>query len=145
MFLAYPWIKAFHIISIVCWMAGLFYLPRLYFYHVTEGHEEKMNDLFGLMEKRLLKIITTPAMVASWIFGLLLLMIPGVIDLGTGWIWVKIIAVLLLTAFHGWLAAKRKEIMNGTCQVSGRTFKLMNELPTVLLVIIVVLAVVKPF
>jgi len=141
----YPLIKSFHIIAVVCWMAGLFYLPRLFYYHVTEGEKAQTSELFCLMEMRLLKIITTPAMLATWFFGLIMLMIPGVIDLSTSWIWVKIVAVLILTGFHGWLAAKRRELQEGTCQVSGRTFKMMNEVPTVLLIIIVILAVVKPF
>ncbi|MXZ50835.1 MAG: protoporphyrinogen oxidase HemJ [Rhodobacteraceae bacterium] len=141
----YPWIKALHIISFVCWMAGLFYLPRLYFYHVTEGNDPKTGILFTTMETRLLKIITTPAMLATWIFGLILLAIPGVVNLQFSWIWIKLAAVLLLSVFHFWLASKRKELMAGTCRISGRTFKWMNEIPTVLLIVIVLLAVIKPF
>lgn len=141
----YPWIKALHIISIVAWMAGLFYLPRLFYYHVSQVNNSETGELFALMELRLLKIITTPAMMASWFFGLLLLIIPGVVDLSTSWIWIKIVAVIAMTGFHGWLAAKRKEIQAGTCTVSGRNFKIMNEVPTILLIIIVIMVVVKPF
>lgn len=141
----YPWIKALHIISFVCWMAGLFYLPRLFFYHVTEGNDPQTGKMFSTMERRLLKIITTPAMLATWLFGLLLLITPGIVDWQMIWIWIKLVSVLLLTAFHFWLSSKRKELITGNCQVSGKTFKRLNEIPTVLLIIIVLLVVVKPF
>ena len=141
----YLWIKALHIISVVCWMAGLFYLPRLYYYHVTEGSDPQTSTMFTKMETRLLKIITTPAMMATWLFGILLLTIPGIVDWQMVWIWVKLSSVLLLTVFHFWLSSKRKELIAGTCQVTGKTFKRMNEIPTVLLVIIVVAVIVKPF
>ncbi len=141
----YPWIKALHLIAVVCWMAGLFYLPRLYFYHVTEGSKPDITQLFTTMETRLLKIITTPAMLATWIFGIILMAMPGIVDWQMIWMWGKLASVLLLTVFHFWLASKRKELIAGTCQVSGKTFKLMNEIPTVLLIVIVVFVVVKPF
>ena len=141
----YPWIKALHLIAVVCWMAGLFYLPRLYFYHVTEGSNPDITQLFSTMETRLLKIITTPAMLATWIFGIILMAMPGIVDWQMIWMWGKLASVLLLTVFHFWLASKRKELIAGTCQVSGKTFKLMNEIPTVLLIVIVVFVVVKPF
>lgn len=141
----YPWIKALHLIAVVCWMAGLFYLPRLYFYHVTEGSKPDITQLFTTMETRLLKIITTPAMLATWIFGIILMAMPGNVDWQMIWMWGKLASVLLLTVFHFWLASKRKELIAGTCQVSGKTFKLMNEIPTVLLIVIVVFVVVKPF
>ena len=141
----YLWIKALHIISVVCWMAGLFYLPRLYYYHVTEGRDPPTSSIFMKMEMRLLKVITTPAMLATWLFGIILLTIPGIVDWQMVWIWVKISSVLLLTVFHFWLAFKRKELMAGTCQVRGKTFKMLNEIPTVLLVIIVICVIVKPF
>ncbi len=141
----YPWIKALHLIAVVCWMAGLFYLPRLYFYHVTEGSKPDITQLFSTMETRLLKIITTPAMLATWIFGIILMAIPGIVDWQMIWMWGKLASVLLLTVFHFWLASKRRELIAGTCQVSGKTFKLMNEIPTVLLIVIVVFVVVKPF
>ena len=141
----YPWVKALHLIAVMCWMAGLFYLPRLYFYHATEGSNPDISQLFSTMETRLLKIITTPAMLATWIFGIILMAMPGIVDWQMIWMWGKLASVLLLTVFHFWLASKRKELIAGTCQVSGKTFKLMNEIPTVLLIVIVVFVVVKPF
>ena len=140
----YPWTKALHIISIVTWMAGLFYLPRLFVYHaetVTQGGEA--DTLFQTMERRLLRAIMNPAMIATWLFGLMLVLTPGIVDWSAVWPWTKAAAVLSMTWFHHWLARRRKDFAGGRNAVSGRRYRLMNELPTVLLIVIVVSVVVK--
>jgi len=143
---AYPWTKSLHVISVIAWMAGLFYLPRLFVYHV-EKVEEKSDtaDLFETMERRLLKAIMNPAMIASWLFGLALVATPGVIDWGAVWPYAKFGAIMAMTWFHMWCGARRKDLMNEGPQRSGRHYRLMNEVPTVLLIVIVVSVIARPF
>ena len=140
----YLWIKAGHVIAVVAWMAGLFYLPRLYVYHVEQVATGSETDLmFQTMERRLLRGIMTPAMVAVWILGLFLVMTPGVVDWGQVWPWTKAVSVLGMTGFHEWLGARRKDFVMGRNRVSGRAYRLINEVPTVLLVVIVLAVIVK--
>ena len=140
----YPWTKALHIISIVVWMAGLFYLPRLFVYHAeTVTHGSEVDALFQTMERRLLQVIMNPAMVATWLFGLMLVLTPGIVDWSAVWPWTKAAAVLTMTWFHHWLGRRRKGFANGRNTVTGRRYRMMNELPTVLLVVIVLSVVVK--
>ena len=143
----YPWTKALHIIAMVAWMAGLFYLPRLFVYHAERAAPgSELAETFKLMEKRLLRAIMNPAMAATWLFGLMLAATPGLIAWGHDvWIWVKLAAVGLLTWFHHWLARRRKDFSAGRNTVSARRYRLMNEAPTVALVVIVVMVVVRPF
>lgn len=145
----YPWVKSLHIISVISWMAGLFYLPRLYVYHV-EGLQKRgvpygseMDLLFQHQERLLLKAIMTPAGVATWFFGLALVSTPGIMDWSAVWPWVKALSVLGMTVFHFWLAGRRKIFMAGRNRLSGRAYRLMNEVPTVLMLIIVAAVVVK--
>ena len=143
----YPWTKALHIMAVIAWMAGLFYLPRLFVHHVerAKGNAE-MADVFAMMERKLLRLIMNPAMAAAWVFGLMVALTPGVVDWGGDvWFYVKLAAVLAMTWFHHWLARCRKDLLNGTDTRSGRTYRLMNEVPTVLMVIIVIMVVVRPF
>lgn len=140
----YPWTKALHIIAVIAWMAGLFYLPRLFVYHVervTPG--SATDDMFATMERRLLRAIMNPAMIATWIFGLMLVMTPGIVDWGSPWPWAKSAAVLGMTWFHHWLGLRRKEFLAGRNSRSGRRYRLMNEVPTVLMIVIVLSVVVK--
>ena len=142
----YPWVKAFHIMSVLAWMAGLFYLPRLFVHHVERAEAiAGAGPLFVMMEEKLLRLIMNPSMIATWVFGLLLVATPGVVDWGAGWSWVKAAMVLGMTWFHMWLAARRKELMNGRNTRSGRSFRIMNEVPTLFMVVIVIMVVVKPF
>lgn len=142
--LYYPWIKSLHVISVIAWMAGLFYLPRLYVYHVEQvGDTGDAHEMFLTMERRLLKAIMNPAMIASWVFGLALVTTPGIVDWGAVWPWVKATCVLAMTWFHMWLAARRKEFILGTNVRSGRDYRIMNEVPTVLMVAIVFSVIVK--
>ncbi|WP_299608377.1 CopD family protein [uncultured Tateyamaria sp.] len=140
----YPWIKAFHIMSVIAWMAALFYLPRLYVYHSeTVGLQGETHALFQTMEYKLLKVIMNPAMIATWVFGLLLASIPGVIDWGAIWPWTKLIGILAMSGFHGWLGAQRKAFAAGGPIKTGRQYRMMNEVPTLLMVLIVLSVVVK--
>ena len=141
----YPWTKSFHVISIIAWMAGLFYLPRLYVYHVERvGHGGETDALFQTMERRLLKAIMNPSMISSWIFGLMLVFTPAVVDWTAIWPWTKAAAVLGMTWFHMWCAARRKEFVSGTNKLTGRRYRMMNEVPTLLLIVIVISVIVRP-
>lgn len=140
----YPWTKALHIVSVIAWMAGLFYLPRLFVYHVEIAtHGDSRDEIFQVMERRLLRAIMNPAMIATWLFGLMLVMTPGIVDWASVWPWTKTAGVLAMTWFHHWLGRRRKELAAGTCTVSGRSFRMMNEVPTVLLIVIVFSVVLR--
>jgi len=140
----YPWTKAFHIVSVIAWMAGLFYLPRLFVHHVERaGQEGKTHETFLVMEQKLLRVIMNPAMIATWVFGLALVFTPGIVDWSSVWPWSKAGAVLIMTWFHHWLGARRKEFSSGTNTRTGRTYRVMNEVPTVLLIVIVFSVVLK--
>lgn len=141
----YPWIKALHIMAVIAWMAGLFYLPRLYVYHAERAEVgSELDQTFQVMERKLLRLIMNPSMIVAWIAGLIMLAM-GAFDWGSVWAWAKLIAVILMTGAHGWMAARRKEFAAGTNTRSGRTYRLFNEVPTVLMVVIVVAVVVRPF
>lgn len=141
----YPWIKALHIMSVIAWMAGLFYLPRLYVYH-TERAEvgSELDQTFQVMEDKLFRLIMTPSMIAAWVFGLLMIGL-GAFDWGSVWVWAKLAGVIGMTGMHEWLGARRKEFAAGTNIRTGRTFRLMNEVPTLLMFVIVISVVVRPF
>jgi len=142
----YPWTKSLHVISVIAWMAGLFYLPRLYVYHVEiVGSGNDTDTLFQTMEMKLLRFIMNPAMIASWLFGLLLVATPGVVDWSSLWPWTKAAGVIAMTWFHHWLGLRRKEFVAGSNTRQGATYRAMNEVPTVLLIVIVVSVIVKPF
>jgi protoporphyrinogen IX oxidase len=141
----YPWIKAFHIMAVIAWMAGMFYLPRLYVYHAeraTAGSD--LDRTFQVMEDKLLRLIMTPSMIVTWVFGLILIGM-GMFDWGAVWSWAKLAAVIGMTGMHGWLAARRKDFAAGTNSRTGRTYRLMNEVPTLLMLVIVIAVVVRPF
>lgn len=142
---AYPWIKAFHIVAIVAWMAGLFYLPRLYVYHTAARPGSDQAETFKVMERRLLRGIMLPAAVMACGLGLVLAATPGVVDWQRGWIWAKLALVAALIAFHALLARWRRDFAADRNRHSQRFFRLANEVPTVLLIAIVILVVVKPF
>jgi putative membrane protein len=142
---AYPWIKSLHILSVVAWMAGLLYLPRLYVYHSTAAVGSELAETFKIMERRLLRGIMMPAMVATWGFGLALAGTPGVVDWRMGWIWAKLALVVGLTAFHVLLARWRVAFAADNNRAAARFFRFVNELPALALVAIVILVVVKPF
>ncbi|MDR9484710.1 MULTISPECIES: protoporphyrinogen oxidase HemJ [Sediminimonas] len=140
----YPWVKAFHIMAVITWMAGIFYLPRLYVYHAERSQPgDARDDVFLVMEHKLLKLIMNPSLIAVWVLGLMLVMTPGIIDWSSIWPWTKGIAVIVLTWFHMWLAVRRKDFAAGRNTRTGRQFRMMNEVPTILMVIIVLSVVLK--
>ena len=141
----YAWIKAFHLISNFAWMAGLFYLPRLFVYHsqVPPGGVE--SERFKTMERRLLRGIMNPAMIATWIFGALLVLTPGVVDWRAGWWHGKLAGIVGMTVFHHHLGLARKDLLADRRVHSERYWRAMNEAPTLALVLIVVMVIVKPF
>ena len=143
MMLAY--IKAFHIISIIAWMAGLLYLPRLFVYHAASKPGSEQSETFKVMERRLLRYITTPAMVASWAFGLALVLYGAVNWAHDGWFHAKLILVLALSAYHGLLGVWTKDFALDRNTRSARFYRIANEIPTILMIFIVILAVVRPF
>jgi putative membrane protein len=142
----YPWLKAGHIISVISWMAGIFYLPRLFVHHSEKVEVPSQTDrLFSIMESKLLKVIMTPAMLTTWGFGLSLAVIPGVLDWSDIWPWVKLISIIAMTWFHFWLAKRQRDFELGDNQLTGKTYRIINEVPTVLLLVIVIMVVVRPF
>lgn len=142
----YPWLKAGHIISVISWMAGIFYLPRLFVHHSEKVEVPSQTDrLFFMMESKLLKVIMTPAMLTTWGFGLSLAVIPGVLDWSDIWPWVKLISIIAMTWFHFWLAKRQRDFELGDNQLTGKTYRIINEVPTVLLLVIVIMVVVRPF
>lgn len=141
---AYLWIKSFHIMAVIAWMAGLFYLPRLFVYHVEQvGQSGTTHEMFQTMERRLLRAIMNPAMIATWVFGLCLVFTPGIVDWSLVWPWTKAGGVLGMTWFHHWLGLRRKDFLNADNSLTGRQYRMMNEVPTILMVLIVLSVVVK--
>ncbi len=141
----YLGIKALHVLAVISWMAGLLYLPRLFVYHVERAAGGSESDqTFQVMERKLLRLIMTPAMVVAWVCGLILIGMGG-FDWGAGWAWVKLAAVIAMTVMHFWLAGEVKGLAAGAMRRSGRTYRLANEVPTVLMLIIVVMVIVRPF
>jgi protoporphyrinogen IX oxidase len=143
--LLYPWIKALHVISVIAWMAGLLYLPRLFVYHASEPIGSPAAALFKIMERRLLRVIMTPAMAASLIFGGLLLLTPGVVDWSNGWIYVKLVSVVGLLRLHDAMARWQRAFAEDRNRRPARFYRIVNEAPTVLMIVIVIMVVVKPF
>ncbi len=144
--LAYPWTKSLHVISVIAWMAGIFYLPRLFVYHVERVQAGTDTDeMFQTMERRLLRAIMNPAMIGTWIFGLALVFTPGIVDWASFWPWIKAAAVIAMTWFHHWLGLRRKEFLRGENTRTGRQYRIMNEVPTVLMVVIVISVIARPF
>ena len=137
------WLKVLHIISVISWMAGLLYLPRLMVYHSEKEPGSDSSETFKVMERRLLNAIMTPAMTASWIFGLMLAWQSQLwLD---GWFATKLFLVILLSAQHGFCALWVKEFAKDLRKRNGRFFRMVNEIPTVLMILIVILVEVKPF
>ena len=141
----YPWLKALHIVSVVAWMAGLLYLPRLFVYHAEARVGSDASETFKVMERRLLRGIMNPAMTATYLFGILLAATPGVVDWARGWIYIKLAAVAALTLIHHRLALWRQEFAADANRRPARFYRIVNEVPTLLLLVIVAMVVVKPF
>ncbi|WP_411838040.1 CopD family protein [Paracoccus sp. ME4] len=139
----YPYAKAFHVMAVIAWMAGLFYLPRLFVYHAERGagFAEPVTS-FVIMEEKLLRVIMNPAMIATWISGLTLVLTPGIVGWSMTWPWVKGAAVIAMTAFHMWCARERRALKAGRAR-SGRHYRMLNEVPTLLMIAIVSAVIVK--
>ena len=142
---AYPWVKALHIIAVIAWIAGLLYLPRLYVYHAGVPAQSSRAAMLEIMERRLLRAIILPAAVMTYGFGLVLAAIPGVIDWHRGWIWAKLGLVALLTVFHILLAYWHRGFAAGKNPHPPKFYRFINELPTIIMIAIVLLVVVRPF
>ena len=142
--MGYLWLKAFHIIAVTAWMAGLFYLPRLMVYHRRTVLGGETSEIFKVMERRLLKVIMYHAMVLSWIMGLALIWVTSAYADPSLWLVLKLICVVAMTGFHLWLASFVKAFSNDERPHDERFFRMINEIPTVLLIVIVIMAVVKP-
>ena len=142
----YIWIKALHIISVIAWMAGMFYLPRLFVYHADAAPGSELSETLKVMERRLLRVIINPAMTLAFVFGICLLFTPGLVPFGDYWIWIKLFcAVFGLGGMHGWLSRWRKAFAEDCNRHSSGFFRKVNEIPTVLMIIIVIMVIVRPF
>ena len=139
------WVKALHILSVIAWMAGLMYLPRLFVYHADAEKGSVQSETFKVMERRLYRGITTPAMVASWIFGLWLAFGYGIVDFSHGWMWLKALMVLALSGVHGYFGSLRRAFAEDRNDKAGTFFRAINEVPFVIAIIIVIAVVVRPF
>jgi putative membrane protein len=139
----YPWLKAVHVIAIIAWMAGMLYLPRLFVYHCEAERGSKQSETFKVMERRLLTIIMNPAMVVSWVLGLWLAWDGGLF--GWSWLQAKIILVLIMSGVHGFFVRCVREFAADQNQRPQKFYRYINELPTIVMIGIVLLAVVKPF
>jgi putative membrane protein len=139
----YPWIKAVHLIAAMAWMAGMLYLPRLFVYHCEAAPGSQQSETFKVMERRLLRAIMNPAMVATWALGLWLAWPSEAWS--AGWFRAKLVLVVILSAVHGLLARWRKDFAADRNRHSAKFYRVVNELPTVLMIGIVILAIVKPF
>jgi len=140
----YLWVKAAHVFFVIAWMAGMFYLPRLFVYHTEVAPQSDADRLFQTMERRLLRIIINPAMIMVWVLGLSMIFLDPSL-LKQGWLHAKILLVLILSGLHGMLSKWRRDFANGVNKHSARFYRLMNEVPTVCALIIVVLVILKPF
>ena len=141
----YPWIKALHVIAVIAWMAGLLYLPRLFVYHALAAPASPQSETFKVMERRLYHAIMHPALAATAITAGLLVLTPGVVDWSRGWIHAKLVLVAALVALHLACGHWRRAFAEDRNRRPARFFRVVNEVPTVLMVLIVLLAVVKPF
>ena len=141
----YLWFKALHIISVIAWMAGMLYLPRLYVYHADAETGSVQSETFKIMERRLLRAIMNPSMIFVFVFGGLMLATPGGVDWSMGWIWAKLAMLAVMVMIHGLLARWRRDFEADRNFRPAKFYRMWNEAPTVPLIVIVIMAVVKPF
>ena len=141
---SYLLFKSLHLIAVISWMAGLLYLPRIYVYHVENINDQNATNIFKTMEKKLYFYIMVPAMILSWIFGLILISIIGFDILSTLWIQLKLLFVVLLTFYHFYLGQCLKNLAFEQNNKTSKFFRIINEIPTILLILIVFIVVFKP-
>ncbi len=139
----YLWLKAFHVIAVIAWMAGMLYLPRLFVYHADVAPGSPQSEIFKVMERRLLKAIINPAMIATWLLGLWLVWEGGFAR--SGWLHAKIALVLVLSALHGLFARWVKDFAADRNTRSAKFYRIINEIPTLIMIVVVILVIVKPF
>lgn len=140
----YLWLKAFHVIAVIAWMAALFYLPRLFVYHSKVAPASQSSELFKVMEARLARVIMTPAMLASWLLGAAIVVLNGAL-LASVWFIVKLLFALALSGFHGLLLGYLRAFGADRRPRSERYFRVLNEVPTIAMAVIVVMVIVRPF
>ena len=141
----YPWLKTFHIFFVISWMAALLYLPRLFVYHSEAASGSDVSETFKVMEFRLSRVIMTPAMIGTWFFGLLLLALPGLVDWSSAYMWIKLLLVLGLSGYHGFLMKCLKQFAKDENTRPSKFYRIANEVPAVAMLIIVTMIVVRPF
>jgi putative membrane protein len=139
----YAWLKVLHILALIAWMAGMLYLPRLFVYHAEAEAGSVQSETFKVMERRLLKAIMNPAMIVTWIFGLWLALQGG--WFASGWLHAKLALVIAMSGLHGYLAATTRRFAADRNTKSARFYRVLNEVPTLVMIGIVILVVVKPF
>ncbi|MHA6689235.1 protoporphyrinogen oxidase HemJ [Devosia sp. A449] len=139
------WVKAFHVISVIAWMAGLMYLPRLFVYHAGVAVDSEQSETFKIMERRLYRGIMLPAMIATWIFGLWLAFGFGLVDFSMGWMWLKAVMVIALSGVQGFYGSLLRAFQQDRNTRSHKFFRAINEVPFVMAIIIVIAVIVKPF
>ena len=140
---AYLWIKAIHVIAVISWMAGLLYLPRLFVYHCTVQPKSEASETFKIMERRLLKAIMTPAMIVAWVLGLIMAVEGGLF--AQPWFHVKLLGVVAMTASHLFLNHCKTQFAADSNGRSQKFYRVLNEVPTMLMILIVILVILKPF
>lgn len=141
----YLYVKSFHLMAVISWMVGMFYLPRLFVYHCRAEPGSELSETFKIMERRLMRVIVNPAMTVAWILGLWMIFGFGIIDLYAPWLLVKLALVTILSGFHGMLSIWRRDFEADRNKHSERFYRFMNEFPTLLMIGIVIMVIVKPF
>ena len=136
--------KSIHLIAVISWLAGLLYLPRIFVYHVENSEKKQATDIFEIMERRLYIFIMRPAMILAWLFGIILIYLNGLEVLFSLWIQVKLVLVVILSVYHEYLGKCLKSLKDGTNKKTSKFFRIINEVPTILLIIIVFIVVFKP-
>jgi len=139
----YEWVKVLHILAVISWMAGLLYLPRLFVYHCGVSAGSEASETFKVMERRLMKAIMTPAMIVTWVFGLWLAYLTNA--WGEAWFIAKLFLVIIMSAMHGFMVGWMKAFAADSNKKESRFFRFANEVPTLLMILIVILVIVKPF
>ena len=141
---SYLLFKSLHLIAVISWMVGLLYLPRIFVYHVENFEKKETTNVFEIMEKRLYFYIMRPAMILTWLFGIILIYIIGFETFSYLWFQIKIILVILMSIYHGYLGVCLKSLKLGTNKKSSKFFRVINEIPTILLILIVFIVIFKP-
>ena len=141
----YLWLKALHIIAVISWMAGMLYLPRIFVYHTRVKLGSEASELFKIMERKLMRLIINPAMIVTWVLGIWLIIKTDALSPGNGWLHAKLGLVVLMQIVHALMSRYRKAFARDQNTKSERYFRIFNEVPAVLMVVIVLLVVLKPF